>query len=695
MLFDYVETLEGAYWLYQLTLLSPTKLLENVIINGMAETYCPENNLSLKEQIERVITKINMTKYYEKDNNLGRVSITYDANAFLPLYDKPSNDFLWSGQQTAREILQDICDKADYLIVGTDFTISYNTISEIKVAIEKREKQMNEICSGDSIEGGGLNAIKDVVKGITINRDSEYSNGNIISLIHNAVCKDNVQSAYMKARNDDLTIDKAETWHILTQEPIYTLNNVVAMMPTTNIQVYYWNYNSTTQQWETLHYHDDYSNPTMQLFIPIDITNYVVEKDVFDAMPISEQAKHFYFKRGEKGIYGVYDRYKSGLTGLFSDTAIKKIMETIGDNIPALTMSNNEGVIDWSSFNTDLLYGRDWLQSSDWTDVHKITNLKINTTKQNGAIRYLVIATGAHAFVSEENAYKECLFSVNYQPYCDSVVKIERTTELDNNVKNLSILKNQSDRTIDASKYYDSQKALVNRLGQEEMYLDCIFDLSIKRAYNLTNKTVLLYNLGDYITLDSKKWTCVKREIENYGNNKLKCRMTFSKNYNASNSAINVNRDKRLYGIPLNQYVDRYILFHPTIDRTYTKLLVESWDDFTGNTTTQGWCLLDFIFIGNSSQIDKVARCKDNYACDIERTKYSSTIVNVNVRYCDTTGFKDTIELRLLNDSEYNAMTISDYSRLPFIAGSTNAGWTFTLSNIYKDKMERLIFILI
>ena len=64
------------------------------------------------------------------------------------------------------------------------------------------------------------------------------------------------------------------------------------------------------------------------------------------------------------------------------------------------------------------------------------------------------------------------------------------------------------------------------------MYLDCIFDLSIKRAYNLTNKAVLLYNLGDYITLDSKKWTCVKREIENYGNNKLKCRMTFSKNYN-------------------------------------------------------------------------------------------------------------------------------------------------------------------
>ena len=688
--FDWVETLEGEYWLYQLTLLSPTKLLENIIINGMAETRSGISE-SLRTQFARVINKINKQQFYEQTQP---IEITYNNNDLTPLSSYETTDFLWSGQSTAREILQDILDKADYLLIGTNFTIQNGNVLTINVSIVKREKVGKTILtSNSSIQGGGLNAIKEVVKGLTIHRDSEYNNGSIVSLTKNAVCKDNIQQTYLPPRNDDLTIDDTKTWHILTQEPIYSLNKVVAMMPTTNIDIYYWNFNSTTQQWETLHYHDDYNNPTMQLMIPIEITEYIVEKEVFDTMPIGEQKKHLYFKRGEKGIYGLYDRYKSGLTGLFSNTALKNIMDNIGDNIPALTMQNDDGVIDWSEFGTNLIYGRAWVGSSDWTDVHKITDLKINTEKENRAIRLLVIHSGAHAFVSEENAYKECLFSVNYQPYCDSVVKIEKSTP-SGNTKNLSVLKNQSDRTIDAKKYYDSQTALINRLGNEEMTLDCMFDISKTRKLDDSNLYECLWDLGDIINLQSEKWTLTKREIENYGNDLLKCRLTFSKNFNATNSAINMNRDKRLYGIPLNNYVDRYILIKKPADKDYKKLAIYSYDDFTNNTETTGYTILDFIKIGNDSQIDRVARCKDNYAVDIERTKYSSTVVNINLRYCGTDGYSDTIWLRFLTDDEYNQINITDYSRLPFIEGSMSVGDNLSLT-IYKDKMERLIFILI
>lgn len=692
--FDWVETLEGDYWLYQLTLLSPTKLLENIIINGMAETRSGISE-SLRAQFTRVINKINKQQLYEQSTP---IEITYNNNDLTPLSSYETTDFLWSGQSTAREILQDILDKADYLLIGTNFTIQNGNVLTINVSIVKREKVGKTILtSNSSIEGGGLDAIKEVVKGLTIHRDSEFNNGSIVSLTRNAICKDNVQQTYLPPRNDDMTIDEASEWHILTQEPIYSLNRVVALMPTTNIYVYFWYYNTATEQWERIQYHQGYNNPTMQLFIPIDITEYIVEKEVFDTLSLKDQKTKLYFKRGEKGIYGLYKRYKNN--PLQSNTALKNIMNDIGDNIPALTMQNDNGVIDWSSFGLDFLWGRDYNQSSDWTDVNQITNISINGEKTGGKVSNLIIATGTHAFVSEENAYKECLFSVNYQPYCDSVVKIEKATP-SGNTKNLSVLKNQSDRTIDAKKYYDSQTALINRLGNEEMTLDCMFDLTKTRKSDDSNLYECLWDLGDIINLQSEKWTLTKREIENYGNDLLKCRLTFSKNFNATNSAINMNRDKRLYGIPLNNYVDRYILIKKPSNKDYKKLAVYSYDDFTANQTDQtsdsqtGYTILDFIKIGNDSQIDRVARCKDNYAVDIERTKYSSTIVNINLRYCGTDGYSDTIWLRFLTDDDYNQINITDYSRLPFIEGSMSVGDNLSLT-IYKDKMERLIFILI
>ena len=97
-LFDCVETYEGGFWLYQLTLLSPTKILDNVIINGMAETY-PSSNLYY--QFFRVVDKINAQQKYENSyNGLQQDelviktpnSITTDNLGNLTNY--PINDFL-------------------------------------------------------------------------------------------------------------------------------------------------------------------------------------------------------------------------------------------------------------------------------------------------------------------------------------------------------------------------------------------------------------------------------------------------------------------------------------------------------------------------------------------------------------------------------------------------------------------------
>lgn len=696
-IFNIVETWEGEKWTYQISCLSPTKILESIIINGMADTYA---SARLDLQLDRVRQKINAQLGFEM-----ATPITISFNSSISpsndtLYNATSSDFLWDGQVNVREIFNDMLDKVDMLCIGTDYTIDANgNITGITIGAVKREKNGSQILTSIyDVENGGLEDVKQVVKGITYNRDSEFACGNIISLIKNGIAKDNVQQPYEPARNTDLTIDDASDWHIITQEPIYTLNKVIIQMP---IQVgyYSWHYNDSTQQWEVRSADLLYG---YTLLIPIDITNYVVEKSVFDAMSLADQSKRLYFTRGQKNIYGLYKKYKSGLTGLFSNIALQNIMQDLPTTTINYYRTANE-VIDWSGIGNPTL-----LQLSGG-NVSKYTNAIISTTgeKQENAIESFVGVVYPSDRYAQNNLYdyikpdtswfKQALFSVNYQPYVDSVVKIEKTNiaSLEANTKNLSVIKNQSDRTIDMSKYYDSQQALINRMGNKEMYIDAMVDLTSDYSLQTT-----LWGLGDYMTLNSVKWTITQREFENYNENKLKVRYTLSKDYNASNIDIQLKRDKRLYGIPLTQYVDRYIIIKggQYMDNNTKKILLECWDDFTGSTTTQGYCMLEAVKIGNANILHKVARAMDNYAVDIERTKYSSTVVNVYLRYCDTNGFKENITLYGLSNVAYSQLNISDYSRLPFIPNSDVGqalvyGWQKVLTGIKKDKMERLIFV--
>ena len=700
-IFNIVETWEGEKWTYQISCLSPTKILESIIINGMADTYA---SARLDLQLDRVRQKINAQLGFEMATP---ITISFDSSISISnddLYHTASSDFLWDNQVNVREIFNDMLDKVDMICIGTDYTIDANgNITGITIGAVKREKNGSQILTSIyDVENGGLEDVKQVVKGITYNRDSEFACGNIISLIKNGIAKDNVLQPYTPARNTDLTIDDAKDWHIITQEPIYSVEQDLGCRVIALVGCYvackYWAYENDAWVEKT----DNFDN--VRKMLPFDITDYIVEKSVFDAMSLSDQSKHIYFKRGEKGIYGLYNKYKSGLTGLFSDTAMLNIINdtaSYSNRMTTLLNSyvNSNGVVDFSNYNYATLLQ---LVSNNASVYNRTVNgitLKLSTNgeKQIGAISSFYIDYLNFNPAVNEDAVKYALFSVNYQPYVDSVVKIEKTNiaSLEANTKNLSVIKNQSDRTIDMSKYYDSQQALINRMGNKEMYIDAMVDLTADYSLQTT-----LWGLGDYMTLNSVKWTITQREFENYNENKLKVRYTLSKDYNASNVDIQLKRDKRLYGIPLTQFVDRYIIIKggQYMDSNTKKILLECWDDFTGSTTTQGYCLLEAVKIGNANILHKVARAMDNYAVDIERTKYSSTIVNVYLRYCDTDGFKENITLYGLSNVAYSMLNISDYSRLPFIPNSDVGqalvyGWQKVLTGIKKDKMERLIFI--
>lgn len=687
-LFSFLENKNGAYYTYNLNMLSPTKLLENIIINGMAST---DVNSSLHRQLSDVVDKINAQKLIETQNNFygTSVQIVYSEESGQPLRSYLSNDFLWNGQQTAREILSDIAYKANRLVIGTDFTASGNNITQINITTIAIEKNGTEIASGSSIRS--LLTNNKIIKGYSLSFDSEYANGEVISLVKNALCKDNIQSVYMPPRNDDLSIDDSADWHILTNEPIYSLNKVIALLPVSTNWVRYWNGNELATRQHT-QYHTFY--------IPTNITSYVVEKDVFDAMSISDQSKHLYFKRGEKGIYGLYKLYKRGLTGLFSNIALMNINTNNPSRIPYFT-GGNGAVWSWANCSDAPFLIDGVAHKSATTDFpYQVSR---DGTKHNGDIydfRYGYAGQDwGSPYEPNTNDYKLSLFSVNYQPYCDSVVLTEKTNLTNAKAQNMAIIKNQSDRTINDEKFYDSQKAFADRMGNNEAVVN-VSITDLESAYNNNDYTKKLWELGDYFTINGTRWTCVSREIDNETKNNIKAKLTFSEGYNAKNLAINENRDKRLYGIPLDQYVDRYIIIKSSYDYSNRKGLIRCWDDFTDNTTTQGYCLVDGAAIGNNKK-DLVIPMLDNYAVGIEKTTYSNTKVNVYLRYCER--FYGTLEnLNVILDTaenirrwrlEYESQSLG-YQRLPFMktSGTANSGVEYNLT-VKKDKMERLILV--
>lgn len=710
-LFNFLEKKDGLYYTYQLNMLSPTKLLENMVVNGMAYTKSAGN---LGVVFNDVVAKINAQEKirvgynnpnYETQHIYGYACLLNDLIGLTnELYSTSPSEFLWDSQMTVREILDDIASKADSLVIGTDFEITNGYITQISINTQKMEKTGTQISSANTIE----EALEDVenIKGYSITFDSEFANGNLVSLVKNTIPHTNIQTLFLPARNDDLSVDDAVDWHIITQEPIYSINKVVMMVPI-HVNISYWKYENNA--WSETYWYAGNSSGLDEALLPYDITNYIVEKDVYDAMSISQQSKHLYFIRGQKGIYGLFKRYKSGLTGIFSNTAFYNIVDELfpfyhitGTKITYYINSN--GVVDWSEYNNPPLLKYENNSVSKWEPTNAGYNIHISTSgdKENGAISDFHMPE-----MSSESLIKYALFSVNYEPYADSVVVTEKTNLPQSNAKNMMVIKNQSDRTIDARKYYDSQQAMTERMGNREAEVNLFID-NLEDAYftnpNIKNK---LWDLGDYFMVNSVKWVCVAREIDNVDGN-LKARLTFSENYNARNTAINETRDKRLYGIPLSKYVDRYIVVpfynsdpFGSLSRYLDKrIFVKAWDDFTNGATTEGWCLLDTINIGGSGRKDNVGGALDNYAIAIEKTTYNSTKVNVYLRYCNQNGELETMFVAI-SGTQYAQQLINQssfgYDRLPFVdfteQQASDGNSTLHALNIKKDKMERIILV--
>ena len=140
------------------------------------------------------------------------------------------------------------------------------------------------------------------------------------------------------------------------------------------------------------------------------------------------------------------------------------------------------------------------MESSVAENVNTLVNFRLTTIINNQEYRSYGTSSdirpgnfqyGRNASYIDDDDIKKILFSINYKPYADSVVLSEKSSviERQTNTKNLAMLKNQNDRTIDAGKYYASQQSLVDRSGNDEMTIDVMYNKNNLASYYETPTT--------------------------------------------------------------------------------------------------------------------------------------------------------------------------------------------------------------
>lgn len=147
--------------------------------------------------------------------------------------------------------------------------------------------------------------------------------------------------------------------------------------------------------------------------------------------------------------------------------------------------------------------------------------------------------------ISLENNVVDCLVRIEYIPYIDTYTKITKPGLYDNEQAKLSAIDNQSEKVISSLRHGFNLLGKISRLGNDEYIIDTVVKDhdEIKEIGQKTIDNYIIY----------------KKEVA-YHNNYAKVRYYLSKNYNNLNERIALNREKRVYDIPLTSYLNEILI---------------------------------------------------------------------------------------------------------------------------------------
>lgn len=256
-----------------------------------------------------------------------------------------------------------------------------------------------------------------------------------------------------------------------------------------------------------------------------DITDKIVDSSIYSLLSKDEQNLTMPYTKGDSTI-GFSKSYK---TLLFTHSSISEIL------------------------NQDLKKGAN-------SNIYKYCK-ENNIADTSGTTGYL--GNVGIDSISFTNGIESLFFQAEFIPRFNTVIEISKPGVYDNDRLKVAIPDNQSANSIDISRHGRAIAGLARRTGNEEITPNFICD-GFNNLLPVMGKFTGLTGRDSYLN----DYVITKREYAIY-DDYLKVKYYCTKDYQAVNEKIGVNREKRLYNIPLESSdCPIYVKYYVTVDIT-------------------------------------------------------------------------------------------------------------------------------
>lgn len=617
----YSDDFDSITGLHSLTYIDPTRMLDELTINGIAMT----NQTTQLAGFNKLIDKLNCRLGFEG------YQLTFNNNHHEILDDNSAcQEVILDGIHTVREVL-------DYYLSTWDLScrLKLNGSGVYEVYVVSPNKQ------GISLDLSNFN--------VRISSKGENYANAIVTNAKNFVPNQEVKDKELTLISDQIPFN-TDSAYLETTANIYEVNNLYVNMDSSLVGCVAGGYD----------YYDNtvYSNNYgfVGYTCVLDIAGQTKDKEEFDSLETKERIACPYYTRGSRKIEHISTLDSDRANGYLQKVTVlqRAIDFTVADLL--LTINANT-LVD----NSDEI--KAWFKAmpTDWQNALR-TAVGNDGTYINYE-RYPEIGFKIYSLsisTADDDLWKKVYFNVNYTARDDFSVR--------KGGSGLTIIDNQSNGTLDETRYLTSLAYKLDRLNNEEVEIS-------------TNANI--FEVGDYYDT----FVIDKCQIAHNGLNE-QCHYHLQENYNAVGERTDVNRELRLYTIPTDRYVkaifERQVLasnLNNADGIIINATVVKNGSEVTGKV------YVPLIKIGKEATV----RFKDNYAIRYFYTTDSVGWVNtVNVsealRYCGADGeINSSMQITLV---KYNP----DAPNYPFNNNCTSVV-SLTI-NFHKDAYEQIELVL-
>lgn len=241
-----------------------------------------------------------------------------------------------------------------------------------------------------------------------------------------------------------------------------------------------------------------------------DFSKMVVDGVTYDMLSVDEQQNHLPYTKGDS-VVDVSKKYK---LLIFTQSTLRK------------------------NITDDLAKGR----SSQLWEYLVTNNVSLKNSAGESSTSYLAMPA---IELDITTSLTGLFFQSEFIPRIDTLIEVSKPGVYDNDRLKIGILDGQNANSIDIVRHGRTLGGLARRTGNEELMLD----------FHCDDFSQLMPVMGKFSGLPGRNsylngYVITKREHSVY-DNQIKVRYYCTKDYQAINERIGVNREKRLYEIPL------------------------------------------------------------------------------------------------------------------------------------------------